>query len=166
MAKKKKTKSSTSSGTLYLVRHARAGDRSSWNGADRNRPLSKRGRRQAKRLIAVLGGHSVDRLLTSPYVRCRQTLEPIAKNRSLAIEERAELEENIPVDGALQLVKTLAGTNAVLCSHGDIIPALIDRLQQDGLAVSTPTATKKGSVWIIESAAGRWTQATYLPPPA
>ncbi len=162
----KKKKDSRSSGTLYLVRHARAGDRSSWNGDDRHRPLSKRGRRQAKRLVALLGGHTVDRLLTSPYVRCRQTLEPIAKNRNLDIEERAELEENIPVDGALELVEKLAGTSAMLCSHGDIIPALIDRLQQQGLEVSTPTDTKKGSVWVITSEGGRLVQATYLPPPA
>jgi 8-oxo-dGTP diphosphatase len=164
MGKKKKDKKPT--GTLYLVRHARAGDRSSWNGDDRHRPLSKRGRRQAKRLVALLGGHSVDRLLTSPYVRCIQTLEPIAKNRGLKIEERAELEENIPVDGALELVKKLAGSGAMFCSHGDIIPALIDRLQQEGMEVSAPGATKKGSVWIVRSEGGRLVQATYLPPPA
>ncbi|MDH3261175.1 MAG: histidine phosphatase family protein [Acidimicrobiia bacterium] len=152
-------------GTLYLVRHAKAGERRSWKGDDRGRPLSKRGLRQAKRLVGALGGHSIDRLLTSPYVRCRQTLEPIAKNRGLTIEERPELEEHIPIDGALQLVKDLAGSSALLCSHGDVIPALIDRLQQEGMEVSGPTDTKKGSVWVIKTQGGRLVRADYLPPP-
>ncbi|MGZ8784508.1 MAG: SixA phosphatase family protein [Acidimicrobiia bacterium] len=164
MGKKKKV--SQSVGTLYLVRHAKAGERRNWNGDDRQRPLSKRGRRQAKGLVAMFGGHAVDRLLTSPYARCRQTLEPLAKNRGLEIEDRAELEELIPVDGALELVKKLAGSDAILCSHGDIIPALIVRLQQEGMEVSGPTDTKKGSVWVIKADGGRFAQATYLPPPA
>jgi 8-oxo-dGTP diphosphatase len=161
----KRKKASQPLGTLYLVRHAKAGERRTWNGDDRQRPLSKRGRRQAKRLVAVFGGHSIERLLTSPYVRCRQTLEPLAKNRRLEIEERAELEELIPVDGALKLIRKLAGSNAVLCSHGDMIPALIDRLQQEGMEVSGPAESKKGSVWVIKAEEGRLVRATYLPPP-
>ena len=161
----KKNKAEKQRGTLYLVRHAKAGERRGWKGDDRQRPLSKRGRRQAQRLVGAFGGHTIDRLLTSPYVRCRQTLEPLAKNRGLKIEERTELEENIPVDGALQLVKELAGSSAMFCSHGEVIPALINRLQEEGMAVSGPTDTKKGSVWVISVRDGRLVRADYLPPP-
>jgi 8-oxo-dGTP diphosphatase len=159
-----KTKAKKQGGTIYLVRHAKAGERAGWNGDDRQRPLSKRGRRQAKRLVAALGGRQIDRLLTSPYVRCRQTLEPLASNRGLTIEERPELEEHIPVEGAFDLVKHLAGSNALLCSHGDVIPALIERLQLEGAKVPDPADTKKGSVWIIETKGNRFVKADYLPP--
>ena len=161
----KKNKAEKQRGTLYLVRHAKAGERRGWKGDDRQRPLSKRGFRQARRLVGEFGGHTIDRLLTSPYVRCRQTLEPLAKNRGLEIEERTELEEHIPVDGAFQLVKELAGSSTMLCSHGDVIPALISRLQEEGMTVSGPTETKKGSAWIITARGGRLVHAEYLPPP-
>ena len=39
---------------LYLVRHAKAGDRAAWKGDDRLRPLSKEGRRQADSLARLL----------------------------------------------------------------------------------------------------------------
>ena len=151
---------------LYLVRHAKAGERRAWNGDDRRRPLSRQGRRQAKQLVAVFGGHAIDRLLTSPYLRCRQTLEPLAKKRGLTIEERPELEEHTPIDDTLRLVKKLAGSSAMICTHGDVIPALIDRLQQEGMEVSGPMDTKKGSVWIITAKGNRLVRADYLPPPA
>ena len=40
--------------TVYLVRHAKAGDRDSWREDDRLRPLSGRGRLQARALVDVL----------------------------------------------------------------------------------------------------------------
>jgi hypothetical protein len=64
--------------TVYLVRHARAGDRSRWTGDDWLRPLSVRGHRQAYLLIKLLADAKFDRILSSPYVRCMQTVVPIA----------------------------------------------------------------------------------------
>lgn len=66
---------------LYLVRHADAGDSSLWAGDDADRPLSKKGRRQAKalgRTLKNLGLH-VDAVITSPLVRAVQTAKPLAK---------------------------------------------------------------------------------------
>ncbi len=40
--------------TLFLVRHAKAADRAGWSGADRDRPLTGRGRAQAERLALAL----------------------------------------------------------------------------------------------------------------
>src|SRR5205809_614665 len=50
--------------TVYLVRHARAGDRHDWGGADDLRPLSKPGRRQAEALVDALRDARVDRILS------------------------------------------------------------------------------------------------------
>ncbi|MFN2582854.1 MAG: hypothetical protein ABR498_08965 [Candidatus Dormibacteria bacterium] len=46
---------------LHLIRHADAGDREQWSGPDELRPLSDKGRRQARDLVALLGGDTVDR---------------------------------------------------------------------------------------------------------
>ncbi len=51
---------------VYLVRHAKAGDRQAWPGDDLSRPLSKTGRRQAKALVRVLSGRMIERILSSP----------------------------------------------------------------------------------------------------
>lgn len=66
---------------LYLVRHADAGDSALWTGDDRERPLSKKGRRQAKALARTLKdlGLRVDALISSPLIRAAQTAKPIAK---------------------------------------------------------------------------------------
>ena len=63
---------------LYLVRHAKAGGRQEWRGDDRLRPLSKEGRRQADSLARRLARLTTGDLLSSPYLRCVQTVEPLA----------------------------------------------------------------------------------------
>jgi len=66
---------------LFLLRHADAGDASLWSGVDADRPLSKKGRRQAKALARALKdlGLRVDAVITSPFVRAAQTARPVAK---------------------------------------------------------------------------------------
>lgn len=77
---------------LYLVRHADAGDSSLWTGDDAERPLSKRGRRQAKALARLLKdlGLRVDAVITSPLARAAQTAKPIAKaiGVTMTVDER------------------------------------------------------------------------------
>ena len=67
--------------TLLLVRHARAGDRSDWDGPDDLRPLDPRGREQARRLAEVLPLFRPDDLLSAPPVRCMETVEPARRAR-------------------------------------------------------------------------------------
>ena len=70
-----------------LVRHASAGDSSAWVGDDTMRPLDERGRRQAAGLLDLLADHEVDRIVSSPYLRCLQTVEPLSRARGLEIEQ-------------------------------------------------------------------------------
>jgi 8-oxo-dGTP diphosphatase len=154
-----------STGALFLVRHAAAGSRSDWKKDDRLRPLSSRGEKQAQGLARTLAVHPIDRILTSPYVRCRQTVEPLADKLGMGIEERAELAEGEGFKGARDLCRELAGTNAVLCSHGDVIPALLDWMARHGMALKSAFECKKGSTWEIEVRAGEFRRARYWPPP-
>ena len=59
---------------VLLVRHAKAGSRKDWSGDDRLRPLSKAGHRQAEALVPLLVGYPITRVLSSPFVRCVQTV--------------------------------------------------------------------------------------------
>ena len=150
---------------FYLVRHAKAGDRSKWTEDDRLRPLSKAGRRQAEALVRSFNGLRFDRILSSPFVRCEQTVRPLALDRGLRIEPAEELAEGAPLEGLLQLVAELDEDAVVVCGHGDLIPEAIEHLRSLGVPADDGP-TKKGSTWILEREGGAVVRARYLPPPA
>src|SRR5664279_4081391 len=89
--------------SLLLIRHAKAGNRSRWQGPDDLRPLSRSGRRQAETLVVRLAEFPLRRLVASPALRCVQTLEPLAVARRIAIEPDAALLEGASIRGALAL---------------------------------------------------------------
>ncbi|HUQ43072.1 MAG TPA: histidine phosphatase family protein [Candidatus Limnocylindria bacterium] len=66
---------------LYLLRHADAGDPAAWTGDDADRPLSKKGKRQARRLAELLCDirWRPDVMVTSPKLRARQTADALAQ---------------------------------------------------------------------------------------
>ena len=151
---------------VLLVRHAKAGSRKDWSGDDRLRPLSKAGHRQAEALVPLLVGYPITRVLSSPFVRCVQTVEPLAVKLGLDVDARPELAEAVDIDEPLRLVRELAATSPLLCSHGDVIPALLDALvEQDGLRLHGPDRWAKSSTWVLEASGGRFVTAQYLPPP-
>jgi Histidine phosphatase superfamily (branch 1) len=115
---------------LLVIRHARAVDRDDWRGDDRERPLDDRGRRQANALVEELEGYPLSRVLSSPYDRCVQTVEPLAEQRGLAIEERDELGEDGQDNGAV-LVRSLIGQPVAVCVHGGLSDAVFgERLKK------------------------------------
>ena len=131
-----------------------------------DRPLSKKGWRQAEGLLDLLRPFPVKRLLSSPYVRCVQTVEPAASALGLDIETRDELGEGASTAAALELARSLAGTTAVLCSHGDVVPALLFAfVEADGLALPEDPPCAKGSLWALDQEGGRVTSGRYLEPP-
>src|SRR5260370_15172084 len=104
-------------GAAYVVRHAKAGDRSDWTGDDRMRPLTKSGRRQAQALADMLEPESIDKILSSGYLRCMQTLEPLGTRRKLPGEPVKELEERAGGESVLRLGRKVRGPNIVLWTH-------------------------------------------------
>ena len=105
---------------LLLLRHASAGDRDAWEGDDRDRPLDKRGRRQAKKLVERLRPVRIEAILSSPYCRCLETVGPLARDRRLEIEVRNELGEESQAEEGTALVRSLAGRDIVVCGHGGL----------------------------------------------
>jgi 8-oxo-dGTP diphosphatase len=152
-------------GVAYVVRHAKAGDRSDWAGDDRLRPLSRSGERQAEALADALGNEPIDKILSSGYVRCRQTVEPLAAKRRLPIEPVKELEEGAGGESVIRLVEKFKGRNIVLCTHGDVVEELLERLIAQGLVERAGEKMEKGSTWVLEEKEGTITGAKYLPAP-
>lgn len=149
---------------LYLVRHAKAGERRSWTGDDLHRPLSKKGRKQSEALAARLVKHDPTALLSSPYVRCIETLEPLARLTGLPVEIEHRLEEYQPIEPLLELIRTVRN-GAVLCTHGDLIPAALARLEKGGTQLRTKPDWRKSSVWVLKrNRHGDIVHATVRPP--
>jgi exopolyphosphatase/guanosine-5'-triphosphate,3'-diphosphate pyrophosphatase len=152
--------------TVYLVRHAVAVRRTAWTGPERFRPLSSGGHRQAHRLVDLLGRAPLERIVSSPHLRCRQTVEPLAAHRGLALESDPRLEVGASLPGALELLAALGTAHAALCSHGDLVPGLIEHLCARGLRLDGALQCAKGSVWVLEGAPAAPLSASYVPPPA
>ncbi len=152
-------------GTLWLVRHAAAGNRNEWNEDDRLRPLTDKGRRQTGAIAAMLARRGIERIISSPYLRCIQTVEPLGEECRAEVELSDALAEGPNTDAALELLNGLVGYNAVLCSHGDVIPAVMDRLVSAGLALQSEFQCAKASIWEVEVERGQFTTAHYIPPP-
>ncbi|MGD2042597.1 MAG: NUDIX hydrolase [Acidimicrobiia bacterium] len=152
-------------GTLFLLRHAAAGDRTKWDGVDAVRPLTKKGRRQSAALAEMLRDRGIECIYSSPFTRCVETVEPLAEAIGAKVIEHDALAEGPDIDGAYQLCDDLVGRNAVLCTHGDVIPAVMNRMMWAGLTLHSRFYCSKGSTWEIELDGGRFGDATYVPPP-
>lgn len=151
--------------TAYLVRHAKAGDREEWKGDDRQRPLTKSGVRQAEALAELLKNEPIDTVLSSPFVRCLQTVQPLAARRKLLVGSRKDLEEGSGGESIVRLVQEFKGDNVVLCTHGDLVEELLEQLIQQGLVPRSRAVMEKGSTWVLEETAGKITGARYLAAP-
>jgi phosphohistidine phosphatase SixA len=135
--------------SLLLIRHALAGHRDAWQGDDRIRPLEGRGGPQAEALVDALAAFELDRIVSSPFLRCVQSVEPLAEARGLELELDGRLGADRLHD-VTQVLEQLAGQNAAVCTHGDL-PWLGDR------------KFEKGSTWVLDA---RLEPVRYLPPPA
>jgi 8-oxo-(d)GTP phosphatase len=151
--------------SLYVVRHAKAGIRATWSGPDEERPLTRRGRKQARRLVERFQGLEIERILSSPFLRCVQTVEPLAEARGLPVEVATELREGASVDELLRGLATFRDRPTVVCGHGTEIRSMIDRLEASGATIEGDRGIAKGSVWVLDGEGERIVAAHYLPAP-
>jgi 8-oxo-dGTP diphosphatase len=135
--------------TLFLVRHAKAGEKSTWVGDDARRPLSKSGRRQAEALADRLAGEDVTALISSPALRCVDTLVPLADRMGLTVEVDDRLAEGSSLADALAALAT-APDRAVLCSHGDVVTELVSALGRRGMELTSAPDWRKATLWVLE----------------
>ncbi len=117
--------------TSVLLRHAAAEDREHWDGDDFHRPLDARGRRQAAELVEVLRPLGVRRVLSSPYVRCMETVRPLA----VALELPLEPDHRLAEGAGASATELLREDGVVCCTHGDIVEALLGRGLKKGATV-------------------------------
>jgi 8-oxo-dGTP diphosphatase len=160
-----------------LVRHASAGERSEWTGADRDRPLDDLGVDQAEALIPVLAAFEVERVLSADVLRCLETVGPFAESHRLTVQSEPLVSESgygTQAEAAVQRMVEVIGTGAatVVCSQGKTLPDLIAQLHRTfGRKPPSDTSVRKAALVVLHAArddAGevRLVAADRLPAPA
>ena len=149
---------------ILLVRHAHAGEKHRWDGPDSLRPLSATGQAEAAGLVVRLEDYPVGRVLSSPTVRCQETVRPLAGDRHLDVEPLPAVGVTADPAVVLRLPGDLQAQDAVVCTHGEVIGEVLLRLVVEGLAVDDPLTWPKGSTWLLESGGGQFRFGRYLPP--
>jgi broad specificity phosphatase PhoE len=144
--------------TLVFIRHAHRNN----DEPSRDNGLSEKGELQVKRLVKFVRARLDKRVpvfFTSPKKRCIQTLSPVAEDFKSEVTVDERLSEQGPnesrvhylarIDEFLDFWKYECNELTVICSHGDFIPVLIEKLTQ------AKTGLKKGGYGEIEYLEGQ-----------
>jgi len=137
---------------LYLLRHADAGDPMAWKGDDADRPLSGKGRRQARRVGRWLAdlGRAPDAILTSPKARALQTATIVAGALGLKpmVDERLGGQLDHEVIGSLIAAAGADARRVMLVGHDPDFSSMASSLS------GGPVSLRKGAVARIDLSEG------------
>ncbi len=155
---------------LILLRHASAGEKEDWPADDDSRPLDTKGKMDAFALAGLLPCFAPEaQVLSSPALRCTESVRPYATGFGGAVEAEAALglsgrqgdfsSRTSRGDVFTGLVRDLvaAGRPAVLCLHRENLPKA---LAAACAALGAPPPEhpdpplSKGGFWVVHMAAG------------
>ncbi len=149
---------------LVLIRHAKAGSSDHFAGEDFYRPLSKPGERQALAIADLANLAGADAIISSPYLRCIQTVQPLSKRLDIPIVTDPILgDATASRELKIWLDKTVTGAPGfkVVCSHGDVIPVIVGAIFKAAPSIDYPNLCAKGSLWYFEIDQGLISGASY-----
>ncbi len=153
--------------SVLIVRHGTAGSKSRFSGDDKMRPLDKKGRAQAEALVAQLATFGPTDVYAADRVRCHQTVEPLAEELGVTINNEPALTEEAYADNpkrARRRVLEIADSHRtpVICTQGKVIPDLIAWwCERDGVRPDK-SRNRKGSTWVLSLADGRLIAADHI----
>jgi 8-oxo-dGTP diphosphatase len=119
---------------LILLRHTQALKRADFKGKfDAERPLSGKGRSQAKALVPMLAAYGIERVHSSDATRCRETVKRYAKSIDADIDLEPALSEESYVERPKRAVRRmrellLDPRPLVVCTHRPVLPALVETI--------------------------------------
>jgi 8-oxo-dGTP diphosphatase len=144
--------------TILLVRHAKAGSRSQWDGDDDDRPLSSSGREQAGHLATLLPLFGPDRLVSAPLLRCRDTITPLGEQLGMPVGDEPLLGEEAYWDrpraglARLRQLAAVPGVTVVVSQGGvipDVVRALVESSPQRLPVDPSAVPSRKASTWVL-----------------
>jgi 8-oxo-dGTP diphosphatase len=137
--------------TLEIFIHMDAVDRNSWQGAPDDRPLTPLGERQSERIAEELAIEPVQAIYSSQALRCTASLAPLSAKASLPVHVLTEFQDT--ADKALGALNEIHAAvpdgRAVLCSYGDVVPALLNYLTSAWGQANPARDNRKGAVFTL-----------------
>lgn len=129
---------STGVTTAIVLRHAISTKREDFHGEDDlQRPLAPAGFSQLPQIATLLAAYGVTALISSPALRCKQTLECFADQEGLVIAENPLLlEENEDFTQAEWDALLSHHSSIALCTHRPVIDELA-KFEPDAAALLT-----------------------------
>ncbi|GAB2683875.1 NUDIX hydrolase [Thalassiella azotivora] len=132
---------------LVVLRHGHAYPRSAWGREDAERPLAEAGSRQADALTDLLAVWRPERVWSSPWRRCTDTVLPYTKNHPARLVTKRRLSEEghrrNPQKVADLIGKVVGvGRPAVVCTHRPVLGTLLGALAgraAAGTSLEVPT---------------------------
>lgn len=154
---------------LIVVRHGTARAKGSWKGLDADRPLTANGSRQAQAISRRLIRYQPTRIVSSPSLRCTQTVEPLAGACDLQVELTDALATDAGpagIDFAVETVQSGGSSPVVvLCTHRELIVELLPHLaDQGGVRLGHRLPGAKGGCWLLQYRRGRPMSIKYWSP--
>ena len=147
--------------TLLLVRHGKAESRKTWQGSEATRPITPLGAAASYALGRELACYAPNKIISSPWKRCVETVAAFAHDSSLPIEQVAELTEDchekqpkstlsVLVNEIQNLERNAQNANesatnnttnntTVMCLHRPVIGTFFDYLRK----ITKPRAHKR-----------------------
>lgn len=119
---------------VVVVRHAKAKSRAR-HANEATRPLTARiGVGQSERLVDLLSAFGVNRLVSSPWKRCLQTLTPYARAGDIAITEAPELTEAAHAANSAAVTAVIreqlhAEQSVAICTHRPVLATVMKTLK-------------------------------------
>jgi 8-oxo-dGTP diphosphatase len=129
---------------IIVVRHGKAVPPESWDGPDSTRPLLQRGADQSVAIAKGIAAFAPEKILSSNAARCLATVEPLARLTQLEVKATASISQDAYENGTGSVATVVAKRikrkrTAVLCSHGPVIPEILDAL----LAITSAQPTSE-----------------------
>jgi 8-oxo-dGTP diphosphatase len=151
---------------ITVIRHAEAGNRDRWTSPDELRPLTRGGCLQADRVAERFESERFVQIMSSPYVRCMQTVAPLAEARGLTVAPRDDLAEGQPWGYLEKAILEAEGDGpTAICVHGDVLRSLMEDLFDRGIARRAARSFKKGAAWVLGVRDGTVVSARHVPAP-
>lgn len=149
---------------IFLVRHGQALERELWPHPDEHRPLTDLGYRQADGIRGALARSGIDHVVSSRAYRCVDTVWPLARAAGLRVALSDALFEGSTAADTLMLMRRTRGDRIALCTHGDVMQDVLERLDAEGIRLQGGMRFAKGAWWAFDLDDGRIRRASYHPP--
>ncbi len=136
---------------IIALRHAKAAPPYQFPGPDAERPLTERGLGEARSIVPGLLSFAPQKIVSSTALRCRQTVQPLAKALALGVKTTDAISQDAFEYGESDIRSVVGrriakGVTAVLCSHGPVLPEIVREVARATGTAPAVTVSRAGDL--------------------